>query len=155
MRFSDWQKMHLHEDVRREPTHDYKRIVVWLRRGAERGLARWERVGNVLGTESYATRDLCAAGATSVRATIRVRGFLAKLFGGRKQQPAPQTWFLPTGEVAEQEGEMQTDLLLVWAEDENTALDEAQVRSQWPEAKQFRICRCWSIVLATATRVSC
>jgi tetratricopeptide (TPR) repeat protein len=49
-----------------------------------------------------------------------------------------QSWVLPNGEVAEQAGERQTDLVLVWAEAEGEALTEERMRSRWPQGKRFQ-----------------
>src|SRR5262249_43358974 len=54
----------------------------------------------------------------------------SKLF----QRAPDRPWVLPNGQTAEQLGERRTDLLLVWAENEPASLDEAWVKSRWPEA---------------------
>ena len=137
MTLPDWRKMDLDAGILREMTLDPQHLVLWLPRGSEGALRHWERIGNLPGAPVVALQGLGATTATSVRASQRVRGFFGKLFGQRGQ-PQEQTWMLPGGGEAAQEGERQTDLLLVWSDDASATLDEARVRSCWPAGKTFQ-----------------
>jgi tetratricopeptide (TPR) repeat protein len=138
MKVPDWRKVDLGEGVLREATLDNKSIILWLPGESAESLRHWERIGSVPGAEITAEEGLCATAATSIRASQQVRGLFGKLFGRFRETAGGRTWVLPNGESAEQQGERQTDLLLVWAEDDGAPLDEARVRSRWPQGKQFR-----------------
>jgi hypothetical protein len=79
-----------------------------------------------------------ATAATLIRASQRVRSFLGKLLTREQQVTDRPTWLLPHGDLAEQQGERQTDAVLVWTEDGNVPLDEAQVRSRYPQGRHFQ-----------------
>jgi hypothetical protein len=51
---------------------------------------------------------------------------------------AEATWRLPNGTSAEQWGDRQTDMLLVWTEDKTSTLDEPRLRSRWPECRRVQ-----------------
>jgi tetratricopeptide (TPR) repeat protein len=128
--------MKLGEGVLREPVPDEGRIVLWLPGEHGGGFRHWERVASVPGAAVTEVEGVCSTAATLVRARQRVRGFFGKLLGLGKAG-GDATWVLPNGEAAEQAGERQTDLLLVWA-DADTPLDEARLKARWPEATRFR-----------------
>jgi tetratricopeptide (TPR) repeat protein len=136
MQIPSLPSLHLGDGILLEATVDKQQLVVWLRRGSKAGVQRWERISTVPGAEVRRAQGLAASPATAVTAKHRVRGCLGRWFGRHSDSANGQSWVLPNGERAEQEGERQSDLLLVWAEDEATALDEAQVRARWPQARQ-------------------
>jgi tetratricopeptide (TPR) repeat protein len=45
---------------------------------------------------------------------------------------------LPNGESAEQWGERQTDLVLVWAAEEASPLDATRIKARWPESTRLQ-----------------
>jgi hypothetical protein len=49
-----------------------------------------------------------------------------------------RAWLLPDGQKAEQCGPRETDLLLVWSENDDHPLDEARVRELWPRSRQVQ-----------------
>src|SRR5271168_2231049 len=114
MTLPDWRTLDLDEGNLREKTVDPQHLVLWLPRGSEGALRHWERIGNLPGAPVVVLQGLGATTATSVRASQRIRSFFGKLFG-RRSEPHEQTWMLPGGGDAVQEGERQTNLLLVWA----------------------------------------
>src|SRR5262249_9448427 len=124
--------------VLREPLSEDNRIVLWLPGDRAGGFQHWERVGNVPGAEVSVAQGLCATAATLVRARQQVGGFFAKLVQRFRKPGDNATWVLPSGETAEQVGDRQTDLLLVWPDQEAVPVEEAQLQARWSQAKRFR-----------------
>jgi tetratricopeptide (TPR) repeat protein len=137
MNSPDWQRLVFNKGILREPIPDNDRVVLWLPVRREGGFQYWERVGSVARTTVSTEQGLCAAAATAVPARQRVGGLFGGLFARLRQSPGDQSWMLPSGGSAEQCGERQTDLLLVWAQDESVQVDEERVKSRWPQAKKF------------------
>jgi tetratricopeptide (TPR) repeat protein len=134
----DWRKVELDAGVLREATPDPNRLILWLPGGSRGGVRLWDRVGTLPGAEVTVAEGLCATAATSVRAAQRAGGWFGKLLAPFRRAAAGQTWVLPSGESAEQQGERQTDLVLVWAEDEGPPLTEEGVRGRWPQGQGYR-----------------
>jgi tetratricopeptide (TPR) repeat protein len=132
----DWRDWELAEGILREPGLDASRLVLWLPGPTEGQDRLWERVGNAPGAEVRVEEGLCATAATSIQARQRARGLLGRVFGLFQKSKEEQVWLLPNGESAEQVGPRQTDLLLVWAEDEAIPLTEERLRGRWPEASR-------------------
>jgi tetratricopeptide (TPR) repeat protein len=137
MRKADWRTVDLVEGILREPGPDPNRLILWLPGKSEGGLRCWERIATVPGADITVEQGLCATAATALRAQ-QSQGFFGKLLGRFRKQTGTQTWVLPNGETAQQQGERQADLLLAWAEDESTPLDETRLRARWPEGKRFQ-----------------
>jgi hypothetical protein len=97
----------------------------------------WERVSTAPRAEVILEQDICTMAATSIRVRQNCRNLFGRFLRFRKPTDG-QAWLLPNGESAEQCGERQTDLLLVWAEDEASTLDDAAVRSRWPESERLQ-----------------
>lgn len=138
MKVPDWRNLALDAGILPEPTPDDNRIVFWLPGSRDGEFQNWERIGTVARAEIAVEEGLCATAAMSVQARQRVRGFLGKLFWRLQGAAGNQNWMLPNGEVAEQRGERQTDLVLVWAEDDTTPVDETRIQARWPKSKQVR-----------------
>jgi tetratricopeptide (TPR) repeat protein len=138
MRTPDWRSLVVDDGVLREPTPDPGRLVLWLPGGRDGGFRLWERVGTVPRAEVTVAGGVCAAAATSVPVRQRAGGLIAKLFRRCRVPSGGQAWTLPDGTSAEQAGPRQTGLVLAWAEDETTGLNEARVQSRWPAGKRFR-----------------
>jgi tetratricopeptide (TPR) repeat protein len=138
MKLPALRSLRLHEGVLAEPMPDDSRIVLWVPGGRDGDYRLWERVGNVARAEVTVEQGICATPANAIRARQRVRGLFGKLLQRFQKGTGGQSWTLPNGQSAEQCGERQTDLVLVWAEDESTPLDESRVRSRLPEGKEFR-----------------
>jgi tetratricopeptide (TPR) repeat protein len=122
----------LDEGVLREPTQDDQSIALWLPGERRDGFQLWERVSSVPRTEFTVEPGVRAVAASLVRAKQPVRGFLGRLLGGGRATAESRSWLLPNGAAAEQFGERQSELILVWSEDESGRLDEQWVRSRWP-----------------------
>jgi tetratricopeptide (TPR) repeat protein len=133
MKLPDWRGLALDEGILPEPMADGNRIVLWRPAGRDGGFQHWERIANVASADVTAQQGICATAATSVRARQRLQGFLGKLVQRFRGATGGPVWMLPNGESAEQWGERQTDLLLVWTLEEHPPLDEARIRARWPE----------------------
>lgn len=134
----DWQQLELEPGVLREPSPDVHRIILWVPEDQDGGFRHWERISNVAGADVTVERGTFATAAASVRARQKVQGLFSKLLQPFRRTTGAHTWVLPNGETAEQCGERQTDLLLVWAEEGAGPLEESQVRTCWPEGNRFR-----------------
>src|SRR5258708_4601676 len=135
MKVPDWRNLVLNEGLIPESIPDDSRIALWLPGSREGGFQHWKRVSNVARAEVTGRVAIGATPAMLIQARQPVGGILGKLFG-RRSVPEDRAWLLPNGKSAEQWGERQTDLILVWAEDESTPLHESGIKSQWPESKE-------------------
>ena len=131
----DWHKLALNAGVLLEAVPESNRLVLWLPAGREHGCQFWQRIGSVPNADIRVKQGLCSVPATAIRARQRVGGLLRGLLRGFHRASDEQTWMLPNGGAAEQSSERQTDLILVWPLEEMDALDEARLRSIWPEGK--------------------
>jgi tetratricopeptide (TPR) repeat protein len=134
----DWRNQVLNSGILLEPTPDADRIVLWVPGSREHGFQYWQRVSNVVRADVKTEQGACATAATLIRARQRRQGFLGKLFERLGRAGGDATWKLPNGASAEQYGERQNNLLLVWAQDEANPVDEAQIRSHWPHGKEIQ-----------------
>ncbi|TMQ34355.1 MAG: tetratricopeptide repeat protein [Planctomycetota bacterium] len=137
MKSPDWQKLVFNKGILREPIPGNDRVVLWLPVRREGGFQYWERIGSVARTTVSTEQGLCATAATAVSARQRVGGLFGGWLGRLRRAPGEQSWMLPSGGSAEQCGERQTDLLLVWAQDESVQVDEERIKSRWPQARKF------------------
>jgi tetratricopeptide (TPR) repeat protein len=127
----------LNEGIIPEPNPEANRIALWLPAGRQGRFINWERISNLTNTEFMVEPGIRATGATLVRARQPIHGLFGKLLSPFRKSGEP-TWMLPNGESAEQCGERQSDLLLVWSDDEATLLDETWVKSRWPTSNRFQ-----------------
>jgi tetratricopeptide (TPR) repeat protein len=119
-----------------EPTPGNNRLTLWLRGKVVGGLQHWERISSIPGEAISVEQGLCATPATSLPAFQEVRGFVDKLLHRFQTARGERTWILPNGDTAEQSGERQTDLLLVWPGHDGILLDETLLKSRWPECQR-------------------
>ena len=138
MNLPDWRDITLEAGVLREAVSDGGRVVLWLAGERDGAFQHWERVGSVPRAEVSAEQGLCSVTATSVPARQRIKGVVGKLLGRLHASKTSRALILPGGELAEPCGERAAGLLLVWAEDNGEPLDEARIKSRWPEAQQCR-----------------
>jgi tetratricopeptide (TPR) repeat protein len=134
MALPDWRTVALNEGVLREPIPESNRIVLWLPGPREGLYQHWERIGNVPQAEIQEKQGICAVAALLIQARQRVRGLFGKLFGRKPEGTG--IWILPNGESAEQSGERQTDLMMVWAKEEANDLDATRIKSCWPQSNR-------------------
>src|SRR5207247_3636988 len=68
---------------------------------------------------------------------IRARrlGVLGHFWQHFRPESETQVWTLPNGKTAEQVGGRCSDLVLAWAEDEVSPLDESRIKSRWPQSR--------------------
>jgi tetratricopeptide (TPR) repeat protein len=132
MQVPDWRKLHLHDGVLAEPVPEHDRIVVWVPGNRVNGYQEWERIGTARQPKIVVNDGACAAPATSILARQPIHGFLGKLLRRFRGSSSDPIWNLPNGSTAEQFGERQTDLLLVWPLADVT-LEDQDINSRWPD----------------------
>ena len=130
----DWRSFALEQGMLREATADASRIVVWLPTERDASFQYWERIANVTRGEIAVDQGLCTTGATSIRARQRVRGLAGRLWSRLLASNRNRDFQLPDGGSAEQCGDRQSDLILVWSEEQGGPLDAARIESRWPNA---------------------
>src|SRR5947209_5004641 len=123
MKSPDWRNLAYRDGVLVEQVPEADRVALWLPGGSDRGVRHWERIASVPRAEVMVAQGVCAVAATSVIAGHRRRGLLGRLLA-RFRPAGERVWVLPNGEAVEQQGERQTGLLLVWAENGSPPLDE-------------------------------
>ncbi len=137
MKLPSWSELALSQGVLPEPSPGNDRLILWLPGRDEDGLQHWERISSVASAEITRAGGLCAIPANLIQARQRLRTWLGKLrqlFGTAAQE---KTWLLPSGESAEQWGERQEGLLLVWAEN-GPSLDAGLIQAQWPQSTRVQ-----------------
>jgi tetratricopeptide (TPR) repeat protein len=134
----DWRELAIDEGILTEPTADGNRLILWLSGEHDPGFQHWERITSVAHADVKVEQGLCWLEATSIPARKAIKGGLGSIW--RRVVPAKEkrVLHLPNGDSAEQCGERQAGLVLVWAQDATDLLDEARVRLRWPEANRFQ-----------------
>ena len=113
--------------------------MFWLPASRDQEFQYWERIGTAPRAEIKVENGVCTTPATSVRARQRLGGsLLGRLARKLTGTAGEESWTLPNGQPAEKCGELKTDLLLAWPENESVALDEESFRSQWPGLTRFQ-----------------
>jgi tetratricopeptide (TPR) repeat protein len=138
MKQPDWRDFALDDGMLREANADGGRIVVWLPVDRDADHQYWERIANVTRGDIAIDQGLCTTGATSIRARQRVRGFAGKLWSRLLTSNHNRDFPLPNGGSAEQCGDRQNDLILVWSEEQGGSLDETRMQSKWPKAGRIQ-----------------
>jgi tetratricopeptide (TPR) repeat protein len=138
MKLPHWQDLVLAEGVFPEPVTDENRIVLWLRMDRDGSFEHWERIGTVARAEVTARDGLCTTAATSIRAREWIGGAVGKILHALRERKGNRSFTLPTGRSAEQCGERQADLLLVWGEDDRPIADETVIKHAWPQGTRFQ-----------------
>jgi tetratricopeptide (TPR) repeat protein len=128
------QELALKPGVIPEPTPGDDRLVLWVPGARDGDYQRWQRVSTLPRGGVTVKEGLCATRATSFPARQYVAGALGRLFRALRKQ-ADGALVLPDGRTAERCGENRRDLLLVWGEGGPAGVDEARVRSLWPEGR--------------------
>jgi tetratricopeptide (TPR) repeat protein len=150
----DWRQVALHPGVLREPGPDDGRLVVWLPAEQDASYQYWQRIGSVPRAAITQHQGLSAIAATAIRARQLVRGRFGGLLRRFRRGLKEGDWLLPNGDTAEQCGERQTDLLLVWTENQSQPLDEARVRGYWPQSERVQslgphVCLLWGVATSS------
>ena len=128
----------LYPGLLREPNTDDRYLVLWLPEQRNGGFQYWLRVGTLPRAALTTSQGLCTLPATALPTRQRIRGVLGKLLGRFWSTPAEGSWLLPNGDSAEPCGERQTDLLLVWPEEDSQPLEESRLRSCWPQCQRLK-----------------
>jgi Tfp pilus assembly protein PilF len=136
MQFPDFRTLQLNEGVVRETSCDAEQMVLWLpgkRNGRDQ---EWERISSVPRAQTQIEQGIGAVSATAIQARQSLRTFLGRMIR-RVQKSGDRSWTLPSGQWADQIGERRRDLLLVWSQ-EDGRLDEAWIKSRWPECQRIQ-----------------
>jgi tetratricopeptide (TPR) repeat protein len=134
----DWRTVELDEGIVREPTPDANRIVLWLPGAVEAGYRNWERITTAPGAQVVVDGGICTIEATSMPARQKIHGFFGKLLEMLRKPAGHHFWLLPNRGYAEQTGERQSGLLLVWAEDDGAGLSAVDLQARWTEGEVVR-----------------
>jgi len=129
---TDWHRMTFHPGVLREANQD-GRLVIWLPAERSGRGQYWQRVSSRPPAAIRRSKGLCSVAATAIRTRKRGKTLCGRLLHCFRRVSDDHVWLLPNGETAEQCGERQTNLLLVWAEDEGQPVNEARIRKNWPQ----------------------
>jgi tetratricopeptide (TPR) repeat protein len=134
----DWREFALEEGMLTEPAADGARLVLWLATDRDASFQYWERIGNVPRAAVEVDGGLCTTTAASIRARQRVGGVAGRLWYRLTAPKRARHFLLPNGASADQCGDRQNDVVLVWPEEISGLLDEATLRSRWPGARRFQ-----------------
>jgi tetratricopeptide (TPR) repeat protein len=137
MKIPDWRKLVLHHGVLAEPS-ECDRIVLWVRGSRENGFQYWQRISTASRAMTVIEDGIGAITATALVTRQQIRGFFGRLLKRFRGPPGGPAWLLPSGETTEQCGERQRDVIVVWAEGEAICLDEASLRTRWPESTRVQ-----------------
>jgi tetratricopeptide (TPR) repeat protein len=129
---NDWRQLALHPGILREGGTD-GRLVLWVPGEREDSAQCWQRVSSLPRGDVRPCGGLLTTPATAIRARQRHRGLLGALWDRFRRETVGQTWQLPDGGTAQQCGQRQTDLLLVWTADPTASLSEPMVRELWSQ----------------------
>src|ERR1700733_15332155 len=130
----NWRDFALEEGTLREAIPDGGRIVLWLPTDRDASFQYWERIANVTRGGIAIDQGLCTTGARTIRARQRVSGRAGWLWGRLRASKRTRDFQLPKGGAAEQCGDRESDLILVWSEEQGGTLDAARIQSRWPKA---------------------
>ena len=133
MNLPDWRGFAFDDGILPEPISEGNRLVVWLPADRDQNFQYWERVGIVARAEVAVEEGLCTTSATSIRARQELGRGVGQLWRRLRKPKGSRDYLLPNGTSGEQCGERQTDLVLVWTEGNDSPLEEARVKSHWPE----------------------
>jgi tetratricopeptide (TPR) repeat protein len=138
MSYCNWSNLRFNSGVLREPIEDESRLVLWLPGQRDWRGWRWERISSIPGTILEAGQQLRAVPATCIRVVQRPHAFIRKLGQYFRKPSDNPTWLVPNGGSAEQQGARQTDLLLVWSDNDKVLSDESIIKSCWPNATRIQ-----------------
>jgi len=138
MNLPDWRGFAFDQGVLPEPISEGSRLVLWIPAERDGSFQYWERVGNVARAEITVEDGLCATAATSIRSRQLLKRSLGQLLRWLRERKGNRDFSLPNGASSQQCGERRTDLMLVWAEDKDSLLDLARVKSRWPQGTRIQ-----------------
>ena len=134
-----WRGVALHSGTLREVAADRSRLVLWVPGEREGNGQQWLRISTMHDAPVVQQQGLSAIAATAIQARQQLRGaLLGDLLRRFRRHAEDLAWMLPTGEAVQQCGERQTELLLVWKENQEQPLDEAQIHQRWPQATRVQ-----------------
>jgi tetratricopeptide (TPR) repeat protein len=137
MTVPNWENLSTAGKVLKEPPRGNQRAIFWVPTDADRDYQYWERVGTVPRSEVQSAGGIASVPATSIRARQRVGGGLLGRLTRSMGRSRDEAWSLPGGESVEKCGERVTDLVLAWPENVGATLDEAVIRTRWPNCTRI------------------
>jgi tetratricopeptide (TPR) repeat protein len=138
MKLPDWRALGLDREILTEPITDGSRIVIWLPADRDSKFRYWQRVANVPRAEIKTEQGKCATAATSIRARERLGGVLHGLLRRIREPRGRRSFLLPNGRSVEQCGERQSDLALVWPQENGLGFEIDQLEALWPGATRVQ-----------------
>jgi tetratricopeptide (TPR) repeat protein len=138
MKLPDWRALGLDKAILTEPITDGNRIVFWLPADRDSTFRYWQRIAIVPRAEIKTEQEQCATAATSIRARERLGGVLSGILQRIRGPRGSRFFALPNGRFAEQCGERQSDLALVWPQENRIGLDIDLVAARWPGATRVQ-----------------
>jgi tetratricopeptide (TPR) repeat protein len=133
-----WQDLAVENGVFPEPTTEENRLVLWVATNRDDSFQYWERIGSVARGEVSEHDGYRSAPATSIRAREWVKGRFGKILHDLRDRKGARRFALPNGRAAEQCGERQADIRLVWAEDQRPIVDLDAIKERWPDANRWQ-----------------
>ena len=133
-----WPDTSLDEGVVRESVLNDAHLAVWLKGELNDGFQYWERISTAPRDEVKVEASICVAAAVARPMRQKILGRMRKLLRRWGRNEAGDGWVLPTGDQTEPCGPKETDLILVWSEDESVSLDETVIKASWPNAQHVR-----------------
>src|SRR5262249_30010035 len=138
MNTPDWRAFVFDNGVLPEPSSDGSRLVLWVPTERYGNFQYWERVGNVARAQITVSDGLPSTAAASIRANQPLKRRLGQVFERLRESKDNRDFALPNGGTSRQCGDRRTDLLLVWTDDKDEALDLERVKTNWPQGKSFQ-----------------
>ena len=137
MQIPDWRTLILADGILPEPMPVSGQLVLWIPEDSGQQFQNWRRVNVVARAEVQMRQGICAVAASAIRArqSLVQPRLLDRLRSRFQKTPSDPDWQLPGGQTADQFGQRQTNLLLVWSESPSANLDEARIQSNWPDCK--------------------
>jgi hypothetical protein len=115
--------------ILREPLAHNDQLILWVPEKVGPKFQFWTRISTIPGAVVHRQSGITTTPATAIRTRQYLPGFWSKLLGRFHHMGSDSGWILPTGARAEQCGERQKDLLLVWAKEGNS-LDEKKIQER-------------------------
>lgn len=127
----------LDDEILAEPSSE-GRVILWVPWEGPRGYRHWDRVGSVAHAAVTTAHGVCSIAATSLPLRQRRGGPIVMFLWGLKRATSDRSVTMPDGTLAETYGIRQTDLRLVWSENDFQRLDETVIKTRWPQSLKLR-----------------
>jgi hypothetical protein len=138
MKLPDWRTLVLDSEILTEPITDGSRTVFWLPAKRDSSFQYWLRVAIAPRTAIKTEHGQCATAVTSIQTRERLGGVLSGLVQRIRGTRGSRSFALPNGRSVEQCGERQSDLALVWPQENGIGLEIDQLEARWPGATSIQ-----------------